>query len=98
MTETDTTTDFRLFAQKLALQGFYALGILEVPGAPKQEDANLAAATMVIGDLMLLRDKTEGNLTDGESMTLDKFISDLQFQFLEVSKAQEGGTEESETP
>ncbi|MDP6941584.1 MAG: DUF1844 domain-containing protein [Planctomycetota bacterium] len=89
MTETETPTDFRLFSQKLALQGFYALGILDVPGAPKQDQPNLQAAKMVIDDLMLLREKTEGNLTDGEQMTLDKFISDLQFQYLEVSKSTE---------
>ena len=62
--------DFRLFLQKIAMQGFYALGLLDVPGAPKQEQPNLEAAKMVIDDLSILRRKTEGNLSEGESMTL----------------------------
>lgn len=72
--------DFRIFVQKMALQGFYALGVIEIPGAPKQERANVDAARMVIEDLKMLREKTEGNLDPGERMTLDKYIADLQMQ------------------
>lgn len=72
--------DFRIFVQKMALQGFYALGVIEIPGAPKQERANVEAARMVIEDLKMLREKTDGNLDPGERMTLDKYIADLQLQ------------------
>jgi len=41
----------------------------------------------VIEDLILLRDKTEGNLAEGERATLDKFLSDLQFQYVNRKKA-----------
>jgi len=78
--------DFRLFLQKIAMQGFYALGLVEIPGAPATEP-NLGMAQAVIDDLMMVREKSQGNLDDGERMTLDKFISDLQFHFLEKSKA-----------
>lgn len=79
--------DFRLFLQKIAMQGFYALGLIEVPGLPKQ-DSNPKAAQAVIDDLLMLREKTEGHLDPAEKLTLDKFISDLQFQYLEATKAQ----------
>ena len=82
-------TDFRIFTQKIAMQGFYALGLLEVPGAPKLEQPNLEAAKMVIDDLILIRERTRGNLSEGEEMTMDKFITDLQFQFVERSKTTE---------
>ncbi len=72
--------------QKIAMQGFYALGLLEVPGLPKQ-DPNPSAAQAVIDDLLMLREKSEGNLDAAEKLTLDKFISDLQFQYLEATKA-----------
>jgi hypothetical protein len=92
MNETDQTQipggDFRLFLQKIAMQGFYALGLLEVPGLPKQ-DPNPSAAQAVIDDLLMLREKSQGNLDDAEKLTLDKFISDLQFQYLEVTKKAE---------
>ena len=90
MTESDQTQipggDFRLFLQKIAMQGFYALGLIEVPGLPKA-DPNPGAAQAVIDDLLMLRDKTMGQLDDAEKLTLDKFISDLQFQYLEATKA-----------
>ena len=47
MSETEETQipggDFRLFLQKIAMQGFYALGLIEVPGLPKQEPNPSAA-------------------------------------------------------
>lgn len=72
--------DFRLFVQKMAIQGFYALGLVEIPGAPKQSAPNVEVARMVIEDLKMLRDKTSGNLDAGEQLTLDKYIADLQMQ------------------
>ena len=91
MTEEPTAagSDFRLFVQKLAMQGFYALGLIEVPGAPKQEEPNLGVAKAVIDDLMLLREKTSGNLSEGERLTLDKYVSDLQFQYVQRSEGAE---------
>jgi len=89
MDSTPELSDFRIFLQKLAMQGFYALGLVDIPGAPKQEQPNFGAAQMVINDLTMLREKTQGNLSEGEAMTLDKFITDLQFHF--VSKTNESG-------
>lgn len=77
--------DFRLFLQKIAMQGFYALGLIEIPGAPPQEP-NVGLARTVIDDLMMLREKCEATMDEGERMTLDKYISDLQFQVVERSK------------
>ncbi len=85
--ETAQSSDFRLFVQKIAMQGFYALGLLEVPGAPKQEEPNFQVAQAVIDDLRLLRDRTQGNLSEGERLTLDKFITDLQFHYVEKRDA-----------
>lgn len=93
MSEHDTIPggDFRLFVQKIGIQGLYALGVVEIPGMPQREP-NLAMARAVIDDLLLLREKTVGNLNDGERMTLDKYISDLQFLFLERSKPGAGAS------
>ena len=86
---TDQVTDFRIFIQKIALQGFYALGLLDIPGAPKLEQPNMQAARMVIDDLIMIRERTNGNLSEGEVKTIDKFITDLQLQFVELSKTTE---------
>jgi len=79
--------DFRLFLQKIAMQGFYALGLVEIPGAPRQEP-NVELARSVVDDLTMLREKCAGNLDDGERLTLDKYIADLQFQVVQ----REGGS------
>ena len=74
--------DFRLFLQKIAMQGFYALGLIEIPGAPSQEP-NVVLARAVVDDLQMLREKCAGNLDEGERLTLDKYIADLQFQVVQ---------------
>ena len=66
------------------MQGFYALGLIEVPGIPKQEP-NTEVACGVIEDLIMLREKSSGNLDEGEILTLDKFITDLQLKVSELS-------------
>ena len=86
----ESTADFRMFVQKIGLQGFYALGLIEAPGLPRLEKPNLEAARAVIEDLRMLRDKTRGNLSEGERMTLDKFLGDLQLQFVQC-KAEASG-------
>ncbi len=83
MTTETPSTDFRIFVQKIAMQGFYALGMIEVPGAPKQEEPNFEIAQAVIEDLEMLRKVTEGNLSEGERLTLDKYAADLKLVFVE---------------
>ena len=86
--------EFRLFLQKIAMQGFFALGLVEIPGAPKSV-VNLGMARSVIGDLQMLKERTEGNLDEGERQTLDKYLSDLQLQYLAAEKNDSGEKEES---
>ncbi len=86
--------EFRLFLQKVAMQGFFALGLVEIPGAPKS-GINLGMARSVIGDLQMLKERTEGNLDEGERQTLDKYLSDLQLQYLAAEKNDSGEKEES---
>jgi len=76
--------DFRIFVQKIAMQGFFALGLIEVPGAPEQRP-NPQMAQGVVDDLVMLREKTSGSLDESEAMTLDKFITDLELKISELS-------------
>ena len=69
--------DFRSFIQKISFQGFFALGLVELPGVPKAEP-NIEAANAVLLDLKMLKKKCDSNLGDGERMTLEKYIQDLE--------------------
>jgi hypothetical protein len=82
-TDSPVTTDFRIFVQKIAMQGFYALGMIEVPGAPKQTEPNFEVAQAVVEDLEMLRKVTEGNLSEGERLTLEKFAADLKYAYVQ---------------
>ncbi|MBC8327279.1 MAG: DUF1844 domain-containing protein [Planctomycetes bacterium] len=84
------STDFRIFVQKITMQGFYALGMIEVPGAPKQEEPNFEIAQAVIEDLEMLKQVTDGNLSEGERLTLDKYTADLKLVYVEKSSKKEG--------
>ena len=76
--------DFRLFLQKLGYQGLIALGLVENP-LTTETSPNLGHARALIDDLMMLRDKTEGHLTEDEQAHLAKWIGDLQFHFVKRS-------------
>lgn len=78
--------DFRLFLAKLQIQALFALGIIENP-ITKKTDMNLPHAQTLIDDLLMLREKTQGNLEQDEAAQLNKIISDLQWQFVEKSKS-----------
>jgi len=82
--------DFRMFLQKIAIQGFYALGLIEIPGAPPQQGPNLEVARMVLHDLKTLREKTHGNLDPGEEMTLEKYVADLEHALDVAERAARG--------
>jgi hypothetical protein len=75
--------DFRMFTSKLAFQAFMALGLIENP-ITKTTEVHVDHAKMVIDDLRMLREKTEGNLSPDELAHLSKVISDLQYQFVRV--------------
>jgi hypothetical protein len=81
--------DFRLFVQKLAYQGLIGLGLIENP-ITKSVEPNLDHARALIEDLMMLREKTEGNLGADEAAHLAKVLSDLQFHFARLTKQKRG--------
>ncbi len=75
--------DFRLFVQKLGYQALISMGIVENP-LTKTRETNLALAQGVIDDLMMLRDKSRGNLEEEEEQHLNAVIGDLQKHFVVI--------------
>ncbi len=85
--------DFRLFVQKLGYQALISMGIVENPLTGERE-ANLGMARGVIDDLMMIRDKSQGNLTEEEEAHLNAVVGDLQQHFVVLQdKGQEAGDE-----
>jgi hypothetical protein len=86
MEEEAEMTEFMQFLYSLASStAFIHLGLMEHPATGRAE-VNLAAAQQGIGMLMLLREKTNGNLTRIEDEFFETLLSDLQMQFVSLRK------------
>ncbi len=80
---------FRLFVQKLAFQTLLGLGLLENP-LTRRKEVNLPLAKSVLDDLVMLREKTRGNLERDEDEHLSRVIRDLEHQFASLARAENG--------
>ena len=70
-------TDFMVFVSGLMAEGLMSLGLMEHPVTKKMEK-DLKHASMVIDILVMLGEKTNGNLTKVESDSLAEIISQLR--------------------
>jgi uncharacterized protein DUF1844 len=68
--------NFHLFVSRLSIQAMISLGILENP-LTKKKTVHPGNARMLVEDLRMLREKTDGNLDGDEKAHLDKVIGDL---------------------
>ena len=77
------------YITSLAFQAVIFLGEVPHPLTEKIE-RNLKQAKFLIDTLLLIRDKTKGNLTAQENDTLNAFLYELQMKFVEASQKEEG--------
>lgn len=77
--------DFSTFIMSLTSSAFYHLGDIADPETGKTE-TNLPAVQQTIDMLIMLREKTQGNLTEEESKLLEQLVYELQMKFVAKSK------------
>lgn len=86
MGEEPEMTEFMQIIYSLATStAFIHLGLVEHPATGRPE-VNLQAAQQGIGMLMILREKTKGNLTPNEEEFYDTLLSDLKMQFVSLRR------------
>ncbi len=73
--------DFFGYIASLAFQAMVFLGEIENPLSGKKEK-NLEQAKLLIDTLILLRDKTKGNVSDAEKGLLESSIYELQLKYV----------------
>lgn len=80
------------FSNYVASLGFQALIFMgEIPSPVTQQvEKNLGQSKFLIDTLVLLRDKTKGNLTEEEGKLLNGAIYELQMKFIEVLQKEQG--------
>lgn len=81
--------DFRLFVQKLGYQALISLGVIENP-LTREKTRSLPLARGVIDDLVMLRDRTRGNLAADEEEHLHTVIANLERHYRRLSGVSEG--------
>ncbi|HWQ32966.1 MAG TPA: DUF1844 domain-containing protein [Blastocatellia bacterium] len=82
--------EFMEFLMQLASSAFIYLGMMEHPATGTRQ-VNLPAARQSIDMLVMLREKTKGNLTRDEERFFEGLLSDLQMQFVALSNRATGG-------
>ncbi len=77
-------SDFVYFVTRMGLQALIALGLVENPitGERRQDTAQ---ARLVHADLVMLRDRTAGNLSPEEQEKLDEVVATLTAQINALS-------------
>ena len=78
-------TMFTEFVMQIASSAFIYLGLVEHPGTGRRQVDPMAAKD-TIDLLMLLREKTDGNLTPGEAKFFDELLSELKTQFVSLRR------------
>jgi hypothetical protein len=77
--------DFATFVMSLSQSAFYQLGDIPDPLTGKTE-TNLPAVHQTIDMLIMLKEKTNGNLTPEEAKLLEQMIYELQMKYVAKSK------------
>jgi hypothetical protein len=77
--------DFSAFIMSLTSSAFYHLGDMPDPSTGKTE-TNLPAVQQTIDMLIMLREKTNGNLKEDESKLIEQLIYELQVKYVAKSK------------
>ena len=75
--------DFDFLIYSLRLQAEMSLGLLPLEDV---QEPDFELASHHIDLLAMLREKTKGNLTDDEQLTLDDSLCELRMRFVETQK------------
>ena len=93
----EMTQRFIEFVMMQAQNAAFMLGQIPHPQTGKAE-VNLDMAQLLIDQLVMIQDKTTGNLNADESKILAGAISNLQISFVEVVRAEESRAGSSAAP
>jgi hypothetical protein len=78
-------TMFTDFVMNIASSAFIYLGLVEHPATGRRQ-VDMMAAKETIDLLMLLREKTNNNLSRGEERFFDELLADLKTQFVSMRR------------
>ncbi len=77
--------DFNFFITTLALQASISLGVVPNPNTNKTEE-DIFQAKFLIDTMGMLKEKTKGNLNEGELKFLENILYELRMQYVAKQK------------
>jgi len=78
-------TMFNEFLMGIASSAFIYLGLVEHPATGRRQ-VDMTAAKESIDMLVMLREKTQGNLSRGEEKFFDDLLTDLKMQYVSMRR------------
>ncbi len=72
--------NFSIFTSSLSMQTLIFLGEIDNPVTHKKEE-NLGQAKYIIDTLVMLKEKTKGNLTANEANLIDNVLYELRMKY-----------------
>jgi hypothetical protein len=78
--------DFNTLIMSLASAAMISMGIIPDPMTGQKTGKNMGLARQNIDIMILLRNKTRGNLTREEESLLDNILYELRMSFIEAQK------------
>jgi len=93
----EMTQRFIEFVMMQAQNAAFMLGQIPHPQTGKAE-VNLDMAQLLIDQLVMIQEKTKGNLTNDEGRILANALANLQIAFVEVAQKQRPGSSMSPAP
>ena len=85
----EMAVNFLTYLTSMGYQAMIFMGEVPHP-ATNQLEKNLRQAKFLIDTLLMLRDKTKGNLSEQEESFLGGTLYELQMKFVEISKKESG--------
>ncbi len=92
--EDPRTSPFIALISSLGMQVLIQLGEVEDPGSGVRTQ-DLMGAQATINLLIMLKQKTKGNLSKQEARILESLLYDLQMKFVECGRARAAGPEKN---
>ena len=89
---------FAAFVLSLATTAAIHLGDVPDPTTGQPYEPNLEGAKQMIDILMLLEEKTRGNLTAKERQILEQVLYELRLRFVELTGGAPGGEKKDDGP
>ena len=78
--------DFSTFILSLATAALYQLGAVPDPASGRVVEADPLVARQTLETLEMLREKTQGNLTEEERKLIDSLLYDLRLRYVELTR------------